>query len=98
MDGPQDRRRQTGRGYAPCPPGPAGEAGGESRAPPRARAVDAELPPGRVVRRRGTVGRRAARTVTAWGAQNERQPGVQRRSATARSVVAGLSGLRSEGR
>ena len=59
LDRPEGSGRQEGRRIVALPPGAARRAGRPPRAPPTTRDVDAELPPGGAVRRRGSASRRA---------------------------------------
>ena len=98
LDRAQGGGRPADGGHLARPPGAAGEARREPRAPRRARGVDARYRPEELFDENGRVAAEITRSVPRGRAPDGRQPARQRRAAAARPVAARLPRLRGRGR
>ena len=90
--GPQDRRRRAGRRHVPRAPGAALRRAHQPRAPGDARALDAELSPGRAVRRAGpAASERSPRWRPTGDAAHGREPARERRHAAQAPAISRIS-------
>ena len=97
LDRPRDRGRAAVRGYVAVAPGAICRGTHEPRAPGAARVVDAQLPPGRAVRRKRGPGGRIGGPPAQEPPPYERQPAFQRRVVAARFGTTRFLRLRRAG-